>query len=44
MLIIFRLLAYRFVRGGIPMLKMMGGAPGAADDHHDHHASAGHTP
>jgi len=45
--IIFLLLAaamcYRFVRsGGIAMLKMMGGAPGAADDHHDHHAPAGH--
>jgi len=45
--IIFLLLAaamcYRFVRsGGISMLKMMGGAPGAADGHHDHHAPAGH--
>ena len=45
--IIFLLLAaamcYRFVRsGGIAMLKMMGGAPGAADGHHDHHAPAGH--
>jgi uncharacterized membrane protein YraQ (UPF0718 family) len=45
--IIFLLLAaamcYRFVRsGGIAMLKMMGGAPGAADDHHDHHAPARH--
>jgi uncharacterized protein len=45
--IIFLLLAaamcYRFVRsGGIAMLKMMGGAPGAADGHHDHHAPARH--
>ena len=45
--IIFLLLAaamcYRFVRsGGISMLKMMGGAPGAADGHHDHHAPARH--
>jgi uncharacterized protein len=42
-LILAGALCYRFVRsGGIPMLKMMGGAPGAADDHHDHHAGAGH--
>ena len=45
--IIFLLLAaamcYRFVRsGGISMLKMMGGAPGAGGDHHDHHAPAEH--
>jgi hypothetical protein len=45
MLIIIRLLAYRFVRsGGIPMIKMIGGVHGAAVDHHDHYASAGHTP
>jgi hypothetical protein len=44
-LIIIRLLAYRFVRsGGIPMIKMIGGVPGAAVDHHDHYASAGYTP
>jgi hypothetical protein len=30
--------------GGIPMVKMIGGVPGAAGDHHDHYASAGHTP
>ena len=42
-LILAAALCYRFVRsGGIPMLKMMGGAPGTADDHHDHHAGAGH--
>jgi hypothetical protein len=42
-LILAAALCYRFVRsGGIPMLKMMGGAPGAPDDHHDHHAGAGH--
>jgi hypothetical protein len=28
----------------IPMLKMMGAAPGAAGDRHDHRASAGHRP
>ena len=32
----------RFTRtGGIPMLKMIGGAPDAAGDH-GHHATAGH--
>jgi uncharacterized membrane protein YraQ (UPF0718 family) len=41
--IIFLLLAaalcYRFVRsGGMPMLKMMGGGPDTAGDHHDHPA------
>jgi hypothetical protein len=30
--------------GGVPMLKMMGGAPGAAGDVHDHRASAGCAP
>jgi uncharacterized protein len=36
-LILAAALCYRFIRsGGIPMLKMMGGAPGAPDDHHDH--------
>jgi uncharacterized protein len=44
--IIFLLLAtalcYRFVRsGGIAMLKMMGGAPDTAGDHHDHHVAGG---
>jgi hypothetical protein len=29
---------------GVPMLKMTGGAPGAAGDDHDHCASAGYTP
>ena len=38
-------LCYRFVRtGGIPMLKMMGGPPGAAGDSRAHHAGAGHSP
>jgi len=45
--IIFLLLAaalcYRFVRsGGIPMLKMMGGAPGDAGEPHHQHTPAGH--
>ena len=45
--IIFLLLAaalcYRFVRsGGIAMLKMMGGAPDTAGDHHDHQAGTRH--
>ena len=35
-------LCYRFVRtGGIPMLKMMGGAPDSGQEH-DHHAHAEH--
>ena len=42
-LILAAALCYRFVRtGGIPMLNMMGGTPGEAGDHHDHHAPAGH--
>ena len=45
--IVFLLLAaalvVRFARtGGSPMLKMMGGPPGTAGGHHDHHAPAGH--
>jgi uncharacterized membrane protein YraQ (UPF0718 family) len=41
-LILAAALCYRFTRtGGIPMLKMMGGQPGTAGDHHDH-AHAGH--
>jgi uncharacterized membrane protein YraQ (UPF0718 family) len=39
-LILAAALCYRFARtGGIPMLKMMGGAP---DAEHEHHAHAGH--
>jgi uncharacterized protein len=43
-LILAAALCYRFVRsGGIPMLKMMGGGPDTADDHHEHHTGAGHA-
>src|SRR5216684_2643762 len=36
-------LVYQFVRsGGMPMLKMMGGAPDAPGESHDHHAHTGH--
>jgi uncharacterized membrane protein YraQ (UPF0718 family) len=36
-------LCYRFVRtGGIPMLRMMGGAPDAAAEAHDHQVGTGH--
>ena len=39
-LIIAAAMCYRFVRtGGIPMLKMMGGAPSTEQEHHAH---AGH--
>jgi hypothetical protein len=41
-LLIAAALCYQFVRsGGIPMLKMMGGAPDTAGDHHDHQAGTG---
>ena len=36
-------LCYRFVRtGGMPMLRMMGGAPDAAGEPHDHQVHHGH--
>jgi uncharacterized membrane protein YraQ (UPF0718 family) len=36
-------LCYRFIRtGGVPMLRMMGGAPDAAGEHHDHQVHQGH--
>jgi uncharacterized membrane protein YraQ (UPF0718 family) len=39
-LILTALLLIRFVRtGGIPMLRMMGGSPGAEHASHDHHSS-----
>ena len=42
-LVLAAALCYRFVRtGGIAMLRMMGGQPGTAGGHHDHHAHAGH--
>ena len=42
-LILAAALCYRFTRtDGIPMLKMMGGPPGTAGGHHDHHAHTGH--
>jgi uncharacterized membrane protein YraQ (UPF0718 family) len=42
-LILAAALCYRFTRtGGIPMLKMMGGQPGTAGGHQDHHAHTGH--
>jgi hypothetical protein len=39
-LLIAAVLVTRFVRaGGVPMLRMMGGAPAAGDDGHAHHAA-----
>ncbi len=42
-LVLAAALCYRFARtGGIPMLRMMGGAPGTPDQPRDHHAHTGH--
>jgi uncharacterized protein len=42
LLILAAVLVVRFVRtGGVPMLRMMGGAPDAGHDHHEHHHGHG---